>query len=385
MTTDGPRRRRLSFKCRKLLDSKAKARTKARAQATCRKAKKNDLMDDIQFHHADVNFAHSPVAAAEVDDLSSALQLMAVAEKAADHTITGFFMTIAENELHQNLQKSPFLKLPPEVRCLIYEQVLLDIVEGAEAVAFTRQAADRAYQSTLIQGQVNVLPHTCRIIRKECAPIYEKFSLLANHFRINTLEDLVLLDPSFIGDPWIRSQQLEDYIHLETDARLARGLGMPWDESQVTAAVCNMRAVGDIDRVVMFIEENIKKSIAENIAEKIAESKRRRSQKIIEATKVIVWEVCIRVQDSLHDGAGVRKAMEDELKPLLRKEVPHRYVTGLIIYYVRCCSNFEIAQRVDKRVRAPASGRVLKREWRKPRMRSKKSYRLPDTGSRNDE
>jgi phosphohistidine phosphatase SixA len=157
--------------CRIMLD-RIKVSAKVRAQATASEAKKDgdrakneclptefpthDLMEGIQFHHTPSNCAHSPFAATEVNNMTSAFQLMAIAAQTDGSATNAFAMVVPENKLQQN-----------------FEQVFLVVVEGAEMVAFTRQLAGRAYQSVPLREQTNALPHTCRILRKECAPIYE--------------------------------------------------------------------------------------------------------------------------------------------------------------------------------------------------------------------
>jgi phosphohistidine phosphatase SixA len=213
--------------CRIMLD-RIKVSAKVRAQATASEAKKDgdrakneclptefpthDLMEGIQFHHTPSNCAHSPFAATEVNNMTSAFQLMAIAAQTDGSATNAFAMVVPENKLQQNLQRSTILKLPSEVRCLIYEQVFLVIVEGAEMVAFTRQLAGRAYQSVPLREQTNALPHTCRILRKECAPIYEEISYRANDSRITELEDVFSDDslPPTSGSPWVLLEK-----HLE--------------------------------------------------------------------------------------------------------------------------------------------------------------------------
>lgn len=267
MTTNGSRRKRHSggtIQSRKLLNSKARARAKLGSQAADHRAKNKSLfaqlpahklMADTQLTTTSSDFARLPVSRAEIDDLANAFGLMAVAEKAANPATNAIVMTVPKQKLHR---KFPFLRLPPEMRCFIYEQVFLDIVGGAEAISLVRKSMDRAYQSVLLRGQVNALPHTCRIIRKECAPIYKKLICSANHFRICELEDLMLLKTctAALGPLWYRSQELENLIDLWTDGQ---SLGPLWDEPQVTAAVCRMRAAGDIRRVVLRVEDSIRR------------------------------------------------------------------------------------------------------------------------------
>jgi hypothetical protein len=252
------------------------------------------------------------------------------------------------------------LKLPSEVRCLILEQVFLDIVEGAEMVAFTKQLAGRAYQSVPLREQINAMPHTCRIFRKECAPIYEKISYMANHSRIMELEDMFSDDslPPTSGSPCDRSQELEDYNNWSISAH---GLGPPEYESQVTTAVCRMRAAGDILRVAMRIDENI------------AYSQGRRRNKAILAN---LRNISIGVQNMLHDGVGVRTAFEAEFGSHYQIGVEDidDLIAILLRFYVGCFAILKIVQRLDKRARAPGSGRVLKRRWRQPRRTSRGSY-----------
>lgn len=375
------KRRRLRLESRKLLDNKVKARAKASVQAADQETNEDDnraqnkglfteppLRDSIAYTQLDTllsNLAHPSVSVAAMDDLATTFELMAIAENTADTTNT-LVMAVPK---HQLRRKSPFLKLPPEIRCFIYEQVFMDVVEEAEAMAFVRQSEGRAYQSVLLRGLVNALPHTCRIVRKECAPIYEKLSLAANNFRICQLEDLVLLDtdPSFPGSPWDRSQKLEDFIDEETDAQLAQGLGSPWDESQVAAAVCFMRAVGDIDRVVMRIEKNI----ADNIAKSVAKKRHRRATKIIYDK---TGNICIGVQDRLHDGEGLRTAVKAEVLSHMGVKCTDHTVKRCVRFHLWLFSNLKIAQRLDKRAQAPQSGRVLKSRWPKYRRRDMRSY-----------
>lgn len=245
--------------CRVLLDC-IKARDKARAQAAESKAKRDedraengrsvteeplhDLMEDIQFHHTPSNFAHSSTAAAGVYNLSSALQLMTITKKTENPATDVFVTTVPENKLFQNLQRSPFLKLPPEVRCLIYEQAILDIIEEAEALALlTRKSKDRYYRSVRLRAQVNALPHTCCIIRKECAPIYEVLSHCAIVDRIRELEDLIPLetDPGTFGTPWARSQELEDFIDLETNTKSRTAMERVRGDRRGMQYACSMR------------------------------------------------------------------------------------------------------------------------------------------------
>lgn len=334
------------------IKARAKARARARAQAADSTATNerlvtelplHDLMDDVRFHHTLSSLAHSPATAAEADELACAFELVAIAEKVAESTTTAIAVAVPKNKLAQNLQNSPFLKLPPELRCFIYEQVFLDIIEGAEAVSFTRQLAGRDYQSAFIREQINALPHTCRIFRKECAPIYEELSYSANDSRINDMEDVLLKEnePPTSGSPWDRSQELEDLNDWQISAH---GIGTPYYESQVTTAVCRMRAVGDIHNVVIRIAENIETQ--EN----------RRGMAV--ATKQ--WEICIGVNDRLHDGAGVRDAFEDEVMSIAGVELTHDEIAIMLRCYASWFSVLELLRMPENRVRAPRSGRVLK-------------------------
>lgn len=294
------------------------------------------------------NFAQSSGSGAGLDGFATAFQLMAITEKTADPATNDIIMTDAfpEHELEPLL-----LKLPPEIRCLIYGHVFMGIVEDAEAFASVRRSGGRAYQSDFVRANVNALPHTCRIIRKECAPIYEKLSRTAVHSRINDLEDLVLLDtdPSFPGIPCCRAHELEEFIDEEIDAQLAQGFGPPWDESQVDSALCSMRALGDIDNVVMRIDYNVGRQLW-----------RRKWYSI----KFKVWDICLGVQNRLHDGTGVRKAFEAESRAQAGVEVTGPDVELLLRVYATLFLNL-VTPRMPPRVTRPTrfGQRVQQAGW----------------------
>lgn len=71
-----------------------------------------------------------------MDDLATAFKLKAIAQNAADPATNTIVMAAPKKK---PCRKFPFLKLPPEIRCFIYEQAFLNIVEGAEAVDFVRE------------------------------------------------------------------------------------------------------------------------------------------------------------------------------------------------------------------------------------------------------
>jgi hypothetical protein len=357
--------------CRDILKG-IKARKKTRAQEAADKAKNDEdqamsgcefmdlpvheLMTDTQFNRTLINLARSPVADTDMDGLVHDLELMGVAENITNNTTTTIAMIMPKDKLEQNLQKSPFLKLPPEVRCSIYKHVILNIIEGAEAVAFTRQLAGRDCQSVSIREQINALPHTCRIFRKECVPIYEELSYPANDSKINELEDVLLNGyiPSNSGSLRRRSLWLKLWNDREINTY---GLGSPWHESQVTGALCRMRAVGDIYGAVMRIDKNIESQEG------------RRSMAI--ATKQ--WEICIGVKNRLHDGEGVRTAFEAEVMSQAGVEIRHDEIAIMLRAYAEWFAVLKTVQRLDNRARAP--GAILKSRSCQPVRRGRRWYR----------
>ena len=287
--------------------------------------------------------AHSTVSVAGMDDLATAFNIMAVAGKTVDSAPTNTTVMAVPKRKRRLCRKFPLLELPPEIRCFIYEQVLLNIVEGAEAVAFVRQSEGRAYESDLLRRQVNALLHTCRIIRRECAPIYEKLSRAVYHFRICRLEDLMLIAcTATLGSLWYRSQELEDWRDLWTDALSP---GPPWDKSQVTAAVCRMRAVRDIHTVAMRVQGNIR---------------RHRWSQRKDLIQSKFWDICLGVQKRICDGAGVRKAVEDEVRSQVDVEITHDDVAEVLDMYVGTFANLSTVRRPPRVDRVARFGQRIR-------------------------
>jgi hypothetical protein len=97
-----------------------------------------------------------------------------------------------------------------------------------------------------------------------------------------------------------------------------------------------MHAVGDIRRVVLRVEDNI--------------HRHRWSQRYVLIGSKF-WDICIGVQNSLHEGVGVRKAVEAEVRSQVGVELTGVDVAELLDVYVKTFANLKTVRRPTRAVR----------------------------------
>jgi hypothetical protein len=231
---------------------------------------------------------------------------------------------------HDSRTTFPFMKLPPEIRSFIYEQVFLDIVQAAEAVAFyTKDMTHPDYHFPFIVHQVNALPITCRIIRKESAYIYNELSFSILDSRLIELEDL----------------------------RYTQSLGLPFDRFQEITTECNEYAVDQIDQVVWHIEENI--------------TRYRSLRDMTQQYLSFGTSICMGVQNRLHNGDGVRTALEAEIRSQVGVQEATHDEMALLIHL--CVGYFSALKTVQ---RPPSDNRVSRFRQRAHQAYSSSRHRI---------
>lgn len=105
-----------------------------------------------------------------------------------------------------------------------------------------------------------------------------------------------------------------------------------------------MRAVGGIQGVIMRMNDNI------------------RSQQWSQDKGLInakFWDICLGVQNRIHDGAGVRKAVVDEVRSQVGVEITDEDVAELLNVYVGKFANLDTVRRPSRVVRVARFGQRI--------------------------
>jgi hypothetical protein len=237
-----------------------------------------------------VGNTHLPVTAGNPEDLTAVFRQIAPVDTTAGLTTTVGVQNIQKDE---SQKASPFMKLPAELRCFIYEQVFLEIVRGVEAIAWlTRKSARPGYGFIGIRGTISALPHTCRIVRTESTPIYAK--LIRNILDERNYEITHPTYATYIGDHGYRRAE---------------------DPSQYDIVYCNLLAASHITKIVLHLSDNVERELS-----------KLRHSKIMSMT----LELCIGAQNRIQDGTGVRAAFKAEVRAQCGAEITDGSVKYMI-------------------------------------------------------
>jgi hypothetical protein len=231
--------------------------------------------------------AQLPVTNVDLDHLTAAFQDIAIVDLTPGPPTTANLSDVLNNEPQKTF---PFMKLPAELRCFIYEQVFLDIVQGAEAVAWlTRRSPCRNYEVIPIRDIIHTLPHTCHTIRTESTPIY------ANLMRT------VLKQIQY-------ERKRPTYLSV-------RRYGLSPEPCEHAIMHCKIYAFCHIGRILSHLLDNFKRE-------------QRRLARITIESRML--ELCIGAQNRIQSGTGVRASFKAEVRSQCGVEISDGVVKSMI-------------------------------------------------------